>query len=42
MSENVKQAKVKPHKMKYKKVASDYVIVIVMVVLMTVVFVATL
>lgn len=42
MSENVKQMKAKPHKMKAKKVASDYVIIIVMVVLMTVVFISTL
>lgn len=43
MSENVKKVKAaKPHEMKVKKVFSDYVIIIVMVVLMVTVFVATL
>lgn len=40
MAENVKANK--PHRMKAKKVFSDYVIIVVMVVLMTVVFVTTL
>lgn len=40
MSENVKKAK--PHQMKAKKVFSDYVIIVVMVVLMVTVFVTTL
>lgn len=40
MAENVKVSK--HHKMKVKKVASDYVIIILMVVIMAVVFVATL
>lgn len=43
MAENVKKVKPgKPHEMKAKKVASDYVIIIVMVVLMVTVFVTTL
>ncbi len=43
MSENVKKVKAgKPHEMKVKKVASDYVIIIVMVVMMVAVFIATL
>ena len=40
MAENVKANK--PHRMKVKKVASDYVIIILMVVIMVVVFCATL
>ncbi len=40
MAENAKISK--PHKMKAKKVASDYVIIILMVVIMVVVFCATL
>lgn len=40
MAENVKVNK--HHKMKVKKVASDYVIIILMVVIMVVVFCATL
>lgn len=43
MAENVKKAKQgKPHQMKVKKVFSDYVIIVVMVVLMATVFIATL
>ncbi len=42
MSENAREYQGKPHKMKYKKVASDYVIIILMVVIMVVVFCSTL
>lgn len=42
MAENTREYQGKPHKMKYKKVASDYVIIILMVVIMVFVFIATL